>query len=167
MSYLEQRRKHIEDGRPLPPKKKYYLKGKSDKRIAKELAEKEIRGDAETEKQKWFGARRKEMKGFCACGCGERSSKNDDVNYRSSICHIFPQRIFPSVQFHPMNWVERRFWIGGCHSNMDNKSMDLWPNFEDWDDIVEKFHALAPILTDEERATKFYTHLERLIYEKR
>lgn len=47
---------------------------------------------------------------------------------------------------------------------MDEKGMDLWPNFADWDDIKEKFHQLAPLLTDEERATKFYKNLEYLIY---
>lgn len=36
MSYLEQRRKFIEDGRPLPPKKKYVIPKKSAKRIQKE-----------------------------------------------------------------------------------------------------------------------------------
>lgn len=36
MSYLEQRRKFIEDGRPLPPKKKYAIPKKSAKRIQKE-----------------------------------------------------------------------------------------------------------------------------------
>lgn len=36
MSYLDERRKHIEDGRPLPPKKKYTIPKKSSKRIQKE-----------------------------------------------------------------------------------------------------------------------------------
>jgi CHASE3 domain sensor protein len=34
----------------------------------------------------------------------------------------------------------------------------------DWDDIKEKFHQLAPLLTDEERATKFYSTLEKMVY---
>ena len=56
--------------------------------------------------------------------------------------------------------------FGGCHSVMDDTSMDRWVNFADWEDIKERFHLLAPLLTDEERATKFYTHLEKLIYNK-
>ena len=36
MSYLEQRRKFIEDGRPLPDKKKYIIPKKSARRIQKE-----------------------------------------------------------------------------------------------------------------------------------
>lgn len=36
MSYLEQRRKFIEEGRPLPPKKKYVIPKKSANRLKKE-----------------------------------------------------------------------------------------------------------------------------------
>jgi hypothetical protein len=35
----------------------------------------------------------------------------------------------------------------------------------DWDDIKEKFHLLVPLLTREERGKKFYTMLEKLVYE--
>lgn len=42
--------------------------------------------------------------------------------------------------------------------------MDRWPGMADWDDIKTKFHELAPLLTDAERATKFYSTLEKLIY---
>jgi len=142
---------------------------KVSKKKAKEIAEeKEARGEDDTQKEKWFKVRRREMVGVCQCGCGEKSSKMDDANFRSSICHIFPKSIFESVQYHRLNWVERKFWAtatsSACHSNMDNKSMDLWPNFADWDDIVAKFHELSPLLTDEERATKYYTHLSKLVY---
>ena len=147
------------------PKPKKPLKRKSDKKLLEEKNDRELRGNDDTQKEKWFQARRKEMVGVCQCGCGNPSSKKDESTFRSCICHIFPQRLFESVQYHRLNWVERRFWMG-CHSNMDNKSMDLWPNFADWDDIKEKFHQLAPLLTDEERKTKFYSHLEKLVYEK-
>lgn len=140
------------------------IKKVSDKK-AKQIAEekKKTKGD-DTVKEKWFKARRREMVNVCQCGCARKSSKFEDENFRSSICHIFPQRLFESVQFHPLNWVERNFWEG-CHSNMDNQSMDKWPLFADWEDIKERFHILSPLLTDEERATKFYKHLEKLVYE--
>jgi len=144
-------------------KKKLPLKKISDKKAAEIKEAKVVVGEDETLKEKWFKNRRGEMVGICQCGCAKPSSKNDDKNFRSSCCHIFPKRLFPSVQFHKLNCVERNFW-DGCHSNMDNRSMDLWVNFADWDDIKEKFHNLAPLLTEEERATKFYTHLEKLIY---
>lgn len=122
-------------------------------------------------KETWFKNTRKKLTGFCQCGCGKPSSKNDFIgldgrvqsHFRSSCCHIFPKSEFLSIQYHPLNYVERAFW-GGCHTNMDNQSMGKWPNFADWEDIKEKFHTLAPLLTDEERASKFYTHLEKLIY---
>lgn len=149
-------------------KPKKAMKKVSDKKAAEMKDAKVELGEDETLKERWFKNRRKEMVGTCQCGCGMPSSKYDDKNFRSSICHIFPQRLFPSVQFHHLNWVERKFWAthntSACHTNMDNRSMDLWPNFADWDDIKEKFHALSPLLTDEERAQKFYKNIEYLVY---
>jgi len=152
-------------------KQKKPMKKISDKKAAENKEAKVTLGEDETIKEKWFRARRKEMVNVCQCGCAQPTSKNDNANFRSSICHIFPQRIFESVQFHRLNWVERKFWAttgtSACHSQMDNKSMDLWPNFADWDDIKEKFHQLAPLLSDEERKSKFYTHLEKLVYNQK
>jgi len=149
--------------KPKKPLRQIGLKKQQENKEAKKVL-----GEDETIKEKWFKNRRKEMTGQCCCGCGEKSSKYDDKNFRSSICHIFPQRIFKSVQFHHLNWVERKFWAtkdsSACHSIMDDTSMDKWKNMEDFDNIIEKFHILAPLLTDEERKTKFYTHLENLIY---
>jgi hypothetical protein len=165
-NYLEQRRKHIEAGRPLPEKKKYSIPKVSKKRQEKLDEQKKTREvSGETQKEKWFNSRRKELVGVCQCGCGRKSSKHEDNHFRSSCCHILPQRLFPSVALHPLNCVERNFW-DGCHANMDNRSMDLWPNMADWDDIREKFFVLSSLLTDEERSQKFYSHLEKLIYAK-
>jgi len=158
----------------LPPeavkKEKKPLKKVSDKKAAEDKEAKVLLGEDETLKEKWFKNRRKEMVGTCQCGCAMPSSKYDDKNFRSSICHIFPQRLFPSIQFHHLNWVERKFWAthdtSACHTNMDNKSMDLWPRFADWDDIKSKYHELVPLLTDEERKNKFFNHLTFLVYGK-
>jgi hypothetical protein len=150
------------------PKPKKPLKQESDKTKAKKAGEKNARGSEDTFKEAWFKARRREMVGVCQCGCGQPSHKHDDQNFRGSAAHIFPKSErdgFPSIALHPLNWVERRMY-GGCHDNMDNGSMDKWPNFADWDDIKEKFYILAPLLTDEERAKKFYTKLESLVYAK-
>ena len=136
---------------------------KSAKKIAHEKEQKELLGDNDTLKEQWFKARRKEMVSVCQCGCAKPSQKKDDMYFRHSIAHIFNKKDFESIMYHPLNWVERAFW-GGCHSVMDDTSMDRWPNMGDWDDIVEKFHILAPLLTDEERSHKFYRKLESLIY---
>lgn len=161
MSYLDHRRQHILNDRPLPEKKKYKIPVVSKKRQAKLDAQKNERGDQPTQKQKWFDDRHKEMVGTCQCGCGNPSSKHDE-HFRSSAAHIFPQRLFKSIQFHPLNWVERSYW-NGCHNRMDNKSMMLWPNFADWDDIKEKFFILEGELTAEEKKKKFYLMLSELI----
>ena len=104
------------------------------------------------------------MVGTCQCGCGNKSQKWDGLYFRHSAAHVFPQRLFRSIAYHPFNWVERAFF-GGCHSNMDDKSMNLWPGMADWDDIKAKFHFLSPLLTIKERATKFYTQFEKLVNE--
>lgn len=160
--YLQKRMQHILDDRPLPEKKKYSLKPISDKRRKKMEEQKQARSNEPTEKEKWFDERRPELTGRCKCGCGKPSSKNEDEYFRSSIAHVFPQRLFPSIAKHPKNFVERSYW-NGCHANMDNRSMEWWPQFEDWNDIKEKFWILAPLLTAQERAKKFYTKFEQLV----
>lgn len=140
------------------PKKKKPLRRESEKSAAKRISEKIAMSGDESEHQIWFNERRPELTGICQCGCGQKSSKHDDKNFRSSICHIFPQRLFKSIELHPENFVERNFW-DGCHSNMDNRSMDLWPNFADWDVIKAKFKILEPLLTEKEKSKKFYTKL--------
>lgn len=150
----------------LPKVKKAYVIPKvSKKKAAKIAEEKKIRGTDDTLMEQWFKARRKELTGVCQCGCAQKSQKNDDTFFRGSCCHIFPKAIFESVMYHPLNCVERAMF-GGCHHNMDNNGIDKWPAMADWEDIKERFYVLAPLLTDEERATKFYSKLESLIYSK-
>ncbi len=138
------------------------------KPIAKESAKKK-QEKAEQKKPDqlgpWFDSTRKKLTGMCQCGCGKPSSKNHDLYYRHSCAHVFPKSLFPSVATHPRNFVERAFW-GGCHSVMDDTSIDRWPGFADWENIKEIFHELAPMLTDQERGKKFYQHFQTLIYKK-
>lgn len=91
----------------------------------------------------WFLDRRTEMTGYCQCGCGLTSSKYEDTNYKSSIAHILPKRLFPSVAAHPLNWIEMNFW-DGCHTNMDDRGVELWPNMECWPVIVYRFARIYP-----------------------
>lgn len=155
--------------RPKPEKKP--MRKKSPKKLAQEAEERKlVSSDGDTFKEQWFKARRREMVGVCQCGCAEASQKSDNINFRSSAAHIFPKRLFESVMYHPLNWVERRCWAGvngtsACHSIMDDTSMDRWPGMADWSDIREKFFILAELLTEEERGKKFYTTLEKLVYE--
>lgn len=158
--------RRIKEQAKLPKeKKKYSIPKKSAKKIKQEAEEKKLRGDEDTLKEQWFKSRRKELTGICQCGCAHSSQKKDDTFFRGSICHIFPKNDFESIMYHPLNYVERAMF-GGCHHNMDNNGLDKWPYFADWEDIKERFHILAPLLTDKERANKFYSKLESLIYGK-
>jgi len=116
-----------------------------------------------SELEKWFEERRKEMTGVCQCGCKKPSQKNDNKYFKYSCCHIFPKAMFRSIATHKLNYVERAFW-GGCHTNMDTGGIEKWTSFADWQDIKEKFYELAPELTDKERATKYYSILEKMVY---
>ena len=97
----------------------------------------------------WFKERRKEMTGFCKCGCGAKSSKDDDKFYKCSIAHLVPKSRVKSIATHPLNWVELSFW-GGCHTNMDNLSSDKWVNMACWDEILQKFLLMLPEIDEKE-----------------
>ncbi len=103
-----------------------------------------------TPQRQWFLERRKEMSGFCVCGCGKWSSKRDDKYFHCSIAHILPKAKVKSVAQHPLNWIELNFW-DGCHSNFDNKSSDDWENMACWDEIVWKFKQMYPLIPDYEK----------------
>lgn len=149
---------------------------KQKKRNAAKLAATKLKTVANTEEvvkalkdyadlDVWFKNTRKKLTGICQCGCNKPSSKMDNKYFKFSCAHVFPKSKFESVKTHPRNFVERAFF-GGCHSVMDDTSMDRWVTFADWENIKEIFHELAPILTDKERSTKFYTHFEKLIYSR-
>lgn len=173
LSYMQQRamRKNG-DLPPLPTRKERVpLRKVSLKKQALDKEVKNLLSGNDTKKEKWFKLIRTKLTGTCACGCGNMSSKNDYINvegkveshFRASCCHIFPKKYFESIMYHPLNFVERAFW-GGCHSQMDNTSLDRWVKFKDWQDIKDKFYELAPLLTEDERKLKFYKHLESLVY---
>ena len=158
---MQKRMDHILSGRPLPQRKVHKIPQVSKRR--KEKLKEQGMVVQVNSLDKFFTDARKKMTGVCQCGCAEKSQKQDDTFFKHCICHIFPKSIFPSIANHPLNWVERTFW-GGHHTNFDEQGMDKWPMMADWDDIKEKFHELAPQLTDEERAHKFYHKLEALVF---
>lgn len=162
LSYMEQRRHDKIFGKAPVKKERYVIPKKSAKRIETERADKENQADTPQAMRLWFKERRKEMTGTCHCGCGKPSSKKDDMLYKHSCCHIFPKAHYKSVKIHPKNCIELAFY-GGCHTNMDDRSVEKWPNMECWPEIKEKVLILYPLLSPEEKGRKFVTKLMELV----
>ena len=100
------------------------------------------------ELERWFKERHKEMTGRCQNCMGK--TEMDGRHYKCSIAHILPKAYFPSVATHPLNWLELCFYGKSCHTNMDNKMLDL-TEMSCWDDIVTKFCAIYPSIAPKER----------------
>lgn len=120
------------------------------------------KASGESSLAEWFPEVRSKMTGMCHCGCGQPSQKNSDQYYKFSACHIYPKARFESVATHPLNFVEMAFF-GGCHSNMDDRSVEKWPGMECWSEIKAKVAAMDSFLTDKEKGKKFYLKLQDLI----
>lgn len=98
--------------------------------------------------EQWFKDRHKELKGTCS-NCGGRTQKGEK-NYKSSIAHILPKAYFPSIAKHPSNFVELCFYGNSCHTNMDNKMLDLI-DMNCFDEIIERVSIMYPSIAQEER----------------
>lgn len=100
------------------------------------------------ELQRWFEERHKEMGGKCL-HCSGLSSKGAS-QYKCSIAHILPKRLFKSVATHPLNWIELCFWGNSCHTNFDNYMLDI-TELNCFDLVVERFIAMYPSIDKKER----------------
>lgn len=166
MSYLDDRRKFIEAGRPLPAKKPYKgLNKVSAKRAAKIAEQKEAGTDSGMDL--FFQANRSKMTGRCLF-CNGDTMKKDDEKFHFSLAHLLPKAIFKSVATHPDILIELCFWGESCHTNFDNGTI-TWEFIKDskeWDIIKEKLLNILPAVAPEERKHKLYSRLEKLVYEK-
>ena len=108
---------------------------------------KEVKGVGEL--QRWFEDRRKEMTGFCD-NCGGKTCKDDDKYFKFSIAHLLPKAYVKSVSTHPSNWLELCHFGNGCHSQMDNKMLDLI-DMHCFDKIVTRVSEMYPSIAKEER----------------
>lgn len=102
-----------------------------------------------SELQRWFEDRRKEMTGRCD-NCGGKTCKDDDKYYKFSIAHILPKAYVKSVATHPKNFLELCHFGNGCHSQMDNKLLDLI-DMNCFDKIVERVTEMYPQIAPEEK----------------
>ena len=152
---------------PKQPKIRKPIAKMSAKRKLEVIELKESGGDKEMDK--FFLAMRKRMVGKCLF-CGGKTEKDNDEYYKFSIAHLFAKKpiMFPSIATHPSNWLELCHFGNSCHTNFDNGkiTLELLKDSKEWDVIAEKFHELAPLLTEAERKNKFYQRLEMLIYKK-
>lgn len=98
---------------------------------------------------RWFNDRRKEMTGKCA-HCGGKTEKHNDATFKCSIAHILPKAYVKSVATHESNFLELCFYGNSCHSQMDNKNLDL-TEMSCWDEIVVKFQKMYPFIIDSEK----------------
>ena len=124
---------------PKSPKKYKPIPKQSKKKLAQIKAEKEARIEnkptGSLELQRWFLERRAEMKGVCQ-HCGGKTEKDTD-NFRCSIAHILEKSTVKSVATHPSNWLELCFYGNSCHTNLDNKMLDIM-DLNCFDDVIEK-----------------------------
>ena len=100
------------------------------------------------ELQRWFEERRKEMTGVCRHCCGRTQAGT--TSYKCSIAHILPKAYFPSVATHHLNWVELCFYGKSCHTNFDNKMLDMM-DLNCFDEVIEKFIAMYPDIAEKEK----------------
>lgn len=108
----------------------------------------EVEPKGTNELQRWFEQRHKEMTGRCKhCNGATQKGKS---NYKNSIAHILPKAYFPSVATNEYNWIELCFYGKSCHTNMDNKMLDLI-EMNCWDEIITKFCIMYPSIALAER----------------
>jgi len=101
--------------------------------------------------EKWFNDRRYEMTGYCVCGCGQKSSKDDNKYFRYSLAHVLCKAKLKSIATHPLNFIELAFW-GGCHSTFDDKGYAYCKetNPKLWAIVVQRFKILFPCIAENE-----------------
>jgi hypothetical protein len=142
--------RRIKEQSKLPKEKKVYRIPRLSEKKKEELKEDKIKRVAGgNEMDRWFANRRKEMIGICS-HCGDKSCKNSDQYYKFSIAHILPKNLFKSVKTHPLNWVELCFWNKSCHTNYDNKILDI-TEFNCFNEVIEKFISIYPSIAPKER----------------
>lgn len=133
-------------------------KNKAKKSLQKQTERNKLRSLQYTEQNKsvkteselsvWFKVRHGEMTGKCK-HCNGKTQKDAD-NFINSICHILSKEYFPSVAINEYNWIELCFYDNSCHSQMDNKMLDLI-DMNCFDEIVEKFVKIYPSIAKNER----------------
>lgn len=134
----------------VPPvvKEKKPIPKKSVKKIEQEAAERQERGEQETELQKWYSHIMQTEHPVC-WETGEKIDTRDVKGWHGSIAHALPKIQFPSVATHPKNYLILKMW-GGTHGQYDSS----WENasrMKVWPIACEVFNQLYPLLSADEK----------------
>jgi len=149
MTYLEERRKFIEAGRPLKQKAKKPIAKMSAKRIEKEKAEKEALGWNDSELVRFYKSAMKRMTGQCLW-CGAKTETHIYRYAIFSICHLLDKRetMCPSVKCHPVNWIEL---CPDHHTEFDKMNWGEKEQLGFWNIIQERLIMVYPDLVEDEK----------------
>ena len=121
---------------------------KSKVKSLEELPENKKLMDDKKEMDEWFKDRAKELTGFCK-HCGGKTTKGNLKYERYSICHILEKKNFKSVKTHPLNFIELCYFNNSCHSQMDNKMIEM-QDMKCWEEIQSKFEKMYPLISKDE-----------------
>lgn len=164
---LEEIRRIKQEAKLPKQKKKNFIPKKSQKRIQKEVEEKELLKAAENigepkgsrAQEEWFKERMKLSYPQCM-NCGKIAEWLLNPKYeriwRACQAHILPKRegMFPSVATHPMNHlVLFPSWGGflcGCHDQFDS-SWDNASKMKVWPEAIKKFKMIESSISEQER----------------
>ena len=137
------------------PKPKTRIKQVSDKKAKEVAAEKEARGENDTELQRWY---RQQMKYMSVCE--ETGMRLETKIYQyaiMSICHILPKATVKSLATHPLNRV---FLLPDLHTKFDAMSWGEREKMGCWPIIMQRLISMYPNVTPEDRRHYPYSVLK-------
>jgi hypothetical protein len=138
-------------------KKRYTIPKKSAKKLKKEAEERKQRDGEDTELQKWYKERQKQLTGKCLrCEAGYN---HRNLSYAiPAIAHVLPKRenMFPSIALHPENFIELGATCG-CHHWYDNQAS--WEEIalsSIWPIVLEKFRIMEPYIKERSKLPEIF-----------
>lgn len=160
MSYRDELQRLKLYGKQVEQKKRYTIPKKSQKKIAAEAAEKEARGDNDTDLQRFYKSAVKHMTGYCA-ETGLRTETKIFQYAIMSICHILPKSTCKSAATHPCNWIELNV---DFHKKFDAMSWEEREKMGCWEVIRDKLVMIFPSL-DESEMRHFPESVKKFIHD--
>lgn len=149
-SYLEKRREHIQNGRPLKEKKKYYIPKVSKKRAEQLKKDKEsgTKPVGKLELDKWFDDIRKHETAITGYGvCMECNQCFSLAYFRHATAHLLPKKLFTSVATHPLNYL---ILGAGCGCHEKTHRIDKFIQMKVWPEAAKRIKIMIPLLPFDE-----------------